>query len=255
MERYLGMMVLLPFLVDVLLLLGTNRLSGFPASPLRCALGALLGGIYSGACMLPRFHFLGNLLWRTVSLLLMAAIAFGWSRSAVKRGGIFLLLHLAMGGAAQGLGREDFPALLLAAFLIWILCCIGFGSGGNREYVPVTITFGEKNASFLALRDTGNTLRDPISGQPVLVVAGQIGSGLTGLTEDQLRSPLETVIHHPLPGLRLIPYHSVGCSGAMMLAMRFEDVKIGSRRQSAVVAFAPEGLGREDSYQALAGGV
>lgn len=41
----------------------------------------------------------------------------------------------------------------------------------------------------------------------------------------------------------------------MLLAMRFDGVKIGSRMQSAVVAFAAEGLGRGDVYQALTGGV
>jgi len=37
--------------------------------------------------------------------------------------------------------------------------------------------------------------------------------------------------------------------------MRFGDVRIGSRRQSALVAFAPDGFGRNEAYQALTGGV
>ena len=41
----------------------------------------------------------------------------------------------------------------------------------------------------------------------------------------------------------------------MLLAMRFDGVKIGTRTQSAVVAFAAEGPGRGDVYQALTGGV
>lgn len=256
MERYLELMVLLHFLVDFLLILGTNRLSGFPAAPMRSALGALLGALCSGLCLVPGFCFLGTPLWKGISLVGAAVLAFGWDRSARKRGGLYLLLHLAMGGAAQGFGREDFPALILAAILIWLLCCIGFNAGdGTGESVPVTITFGRESASFLALRDTGNTLRDPVTGQRVLVVSDRIGTRLTGLSQAQLRNPLETLLHHPVPGLRLIPYRAVGCGSAMMLGMRFDNVKIGSRRQSVVVAFAPEGLGREEGYQALAGGV
>ena len=41
----------------------------------------------------------------------------------------------------------------------------------------------------------------------------------------------------------------------MLLALRFRDVRIGSQVRSAVVAFAPEGLGSGDRYQALTGGV
>lgn len=248
MEIYLDLVVILNFLVDFLLLMGTNRLSGFPADPGRCALAAAFGGIYSGVCLLRGFHFLGNPLWRTVSLVLLSGIGFGFSRGAVKRGGVFLLLSMALGGMAMNLGRGSFPALVLAAGGVWLLCRVAFGDRvGGREYVPVTLTYSGSSVSFVALRDTGNTLRDPISGEQVLVVAGDIGEALTGLTRDQFRSPLETLAKRPIPGLRLIPYRAVGRSGGMLLGLRFENVKIGSRRQSAIVAFAPEGLGKGEA--------
>lgn len=256
MTVYLDLVILLNFLVDDLLLMGTNRLSGFPAAPGRCALAALLGGVYGGACLIPGFRFLGNLLWRLVSLGLMGMMAFGLSRSAFKRSGLFLLLSLALGGAAVSLERGTFPVLVLAAAGIWLLCCLAFGgTAGGREYVPVQLIWGERTASVLALRDTGNTLRDPITGEQVLVLSGDVARDLTGLTEQQLRSPLETLAQRPLTGLRLIPYRAVGLSGGMLLGLRFDRVKIGSRETSAVVAFAPEGLGEGSMYQALTGGV
>jgi len=249
-EVYLDLVVLLNFLVDFLLLLGTNRLSGFPLSAGRCALAAALGGIYGGACMLPGFRFLGSLLWRTVSLGLMAVTAFGMDFSAVKRGGVFILLSMALGGIAVGFGRGNFAALVLAAGGVWLLCRIAFGETvGGQEYVPMTLTYGAHSADLIALRDSGNTLRDPITGEQVFVVAGEVAQSLTGLSADQLRCPLETMALRPLPGLRLIPYRAVG-SGGMLLGMRFENVRVGKRKQTAIVAFAPEGLGK-GGYQAL----
>ena len=56
-----------------------------------------------------------------------------------------------------------------------------------------------------------------------------------------------------LPGLRLVPYHSVGKS-SFLLAIRLQNVKIGSWQGSSLVAFAPEGLSKEGAYQALTGG-
>lgn len=255
MKIYLDLVVILNFLVDFLLLLGTNRLSGFPLSPGRCALAALLGAVYSGACMLSGFRFLSNVLWRTVSLALMALIAFGCNRSAVKRGGVFLLLSMAMGGVALSFGKGDFLTLVISAVGIWMLCRVAFGSTvGEKEYVPITLFYGDHSVSLIALRDSGNTLRDPITGEQVLIIAGDVAEKLTGLTEAQLRTPLETLALRPIPGLRLIPYRAVGQTGGMLLALRFQKVKIGSRVQSAVVAFAPEGLGRGEVYQALTGG-
>ena len=252
---YLDLVMLLNFLVDFLLLLGTNRLSGFPAAPGRCALAAVFGRIYAGCCLLPGFRFLGNLLWRCVSLCLMAAVAFGFRRDAVKRGGVFLLLSLSLGGMALCFTRQNFAALTLGAAGVWLLCRVAFGDGAvGREYVPVTLSYQGRTASFTALRDTGNTLHDPITGEPVLVVSGQIGEALTGLTQRELASPLETLAARPLPGLRLIPYHAVGNPGGLLLAMRFPGAMVGKKQQNVLVAFAAEGLGHTGMYQALTGG-
>lgn len=256
MTVYLDLVVFLNFLVDFLLLMGTNRLSGFPTDWRKAAAGALLGGLYAGACLLPGFRFLGNLLWRTVSLILIGLLAFGWNRSAVKRSGVFLLLSMALGGMAVSINRTNIPVLVLAAGFVWALSRAVFADAAQgREYVNLEIARGARKVSLVALRDSGNTLRDPITGEQVLVIDGAAAGILTGLTENQLRAPLETLAAQPVPGLRLIPYRAVGCSGGMLLAMRFEEVKIGSRVQSAVVAFAPEGLGEGSMYQALVGGV
>lgn len=252
MAVYLDLVVLLNFLVDFLLLLGTNRLGGYPEGTVRCAGAAGLGGVYSGACLLPGFGFLGNWLWRCVMLGVMAVTAFGWNRSTVRRGGVFVLLSMALGGIAISFGRGEFLPLLAAAAGCWGLCRVAFGGQvGGKTYVPVTVCYGGRKADFLALKDTGNTLRDPVSGERVLVIAGEVACNLTGLTREQLGMPLETLEKRPMPGLRLIPYRAVGERGGMMLGMRMEDVIIGQEKRSAVVAFAAEGLGEGEVYQGL----
>lgn len=252
---YLDLVMLLNFLVDLLLLLGTNRLAGYPTGLTRCALAAAFGALYSGVCMFPEFRFLGNTLWRVVSLCLMAMLSFGMNSSAVRRGGIFVILSMALGGIALHLGSSDFlPLVFCGAVLLW-LCRIGFSDPpGGRSYVPVAICHNGKTVRMMALRDTGNTLRDPITGEQVLVVSTHIARQLTGLTLQQLRSPLETLAAKPVSGLRLIPYRAVGSSG-MLLGMRFENVTIDGKLRSAVAAFAAEDFGRGESYQALAGGI
>lgn len=255
MGIYLNLVMVLDFFVDFLLLLGTNRLSGFPAQPWRCAWAALLGAVYSGACLLPGFSFLGNILWRGISLWLMGTIAFGVSFSALKRGALFLLLSLAMSGIALHVGQENLLSILLCALLCLLLSLISFGGqAGGQEYIPLQIALGDKSASLIALKDTGNTLRDPLTGEPVLVISASIAGKLTGLTQQQLKDPLQTLSSRILPGLRLIPYHSIGNAGGFLLAKRFEDVVIAGKRKSTLVAFAAEGLGNGEFYQALAGG-
>jgi stage II sporulation protein GA (sporulation sigma-E factor processing peptidase) len=246
----------LNFLVDLLLLLGTNRLTGFPSDWKRLTAAALLGAVYSGVCLLPDFRFLGNLLWRLVCLGLMGILAFGWNRGALKQSGLFLFLSLALGGLAISFGKTDSRILLLAGAGLWILSRISLAGGcESREYVPVVIRRGDRTVKLLALHDTGNTLRDPVTGQQALVISLSAARRLTGLTQQQLKDPLGTIATHPLPGLRLIPFRTVGQSGGMMLAMIFEDVILNGRKRKTLIAFAPENFGGNAAYQALTGGV
>lgn len=253
MTVYLDGILLLNFLVDFLLLMGAGRLCGYQVKIGRALAAAALGGLYGSCCLLPGFYFLGNILWRTVSLGVMAVIAYGLTLSALRRGIVFAFLSLALGGAVLGIGKGGLPGILGAAGVLCLLCYVGFrGKVGGTTFIPVELSYGEKHLRLTALQDTGNLLRDPITGRQVLVVGADVALELTGLTREQLRSPVESI--GALPGLRLIPYRNVGNSSGFLLALRLQNVKIGKWKGSTLVAFAPEGLSSEGAYQALTGG-
>jgi stage II sporulation protein GA (sporulation sigma-E factor processing peptidase) len=254
MKLYLDMAVILNFLVDFLLLLGANRLAGFPWGTKRCLLGAAVGGLYGGACLLPGFSFLGNGLWRVVFLGLMGGAAYGFRRDAVKRILLVALLSFALGGAALGLEKGSFFGILSVAFLVAAVCGLGFRAAG-QELVEVELLRGEKRLKLLALRDTGNSLTDPVTGKGVLVADAQSAETLLGLTKAQLSDPVGTMDSGILPGLRLIPYRAIGVAGGFLLAVRLEGVRVGNKNADTLVAFAPEGLGGKGTYRALIGGM
>ncbi len=255
MTVYVDVVVLLNFLVDFLLLLGTNRLCGYPPGWGRCALASAVGGLYAGACLLPGFYFLGNILWRMVSLVVICWIAFGFSVSALRRGMIFLLLSMALGGIAIGIGNGGIGSLIAAALGVCMMCVLGFQERPGRVcYVPVDISYQGKRVRLTALRDTGNSLRDPVTGRSVLVVGADVAQQLTGLTRQQLQAPVNTLSQSPLSGLRLVPYRAVGQENGLLLALRMQNVRIGNWKGSSLVAFAPEGFSKEGDYQALTGG-
>lgn len=255
MVVYLDGVALINFVVDFLLLVGTNCLCGYPPGWRRSGAAALLGGIYAAVCMMHRFAFLGNFLWRMVFLGMMGWIAFGSDKSAFRRTVIFVFLCMALGGIMQGLNTGGKLSMVLSAAMICGMCIIGFRDRPGRvKYVPVELTYGEKRLSLIALEDTGNTLRDPVTGRPVLVVEAGVAQKLTGLTPQQLRSPINAMEEGIVPGLRLIPYRTVGQSSGMLLALRFPKVRIGKWKGSSLVAFAPEALCNDGRYQALTGG-
>lgn len=253
---YLDAVMALNFLVDFLLILGTNRLTGFPPGYKSAALGAVLGGIYAGACMLPGFSFLGNTLWRIVFFVLLALVAFGWNASAIQRGAVFVLLSMSLGGIASGMEMVDFGALCLCALLLWGLCRMGFrGQLGNREYIPVELNWQGREVHLIALKDTGNTLRDPLTGESVLVCGADVGEELLNIPRSSFSCAAATVASGMVPGMRLVPYHAVGQPGAMMAALRLKGVKIGERYSDPLVAFAPQEIAKGEVYRMLTGGM
>lgn len=255
MDVYLDLVVLLNLLVDTLLLLGTNRLTGYPAGWKRATLAGVLGGIYAGCCLVPGFYFLGNLFWRTFSLAAMAVIAFGWNASTIRRGFVFFLLCMALGGFAYGMNGGSFATLILAAVGFALMCAFGLKIPmGSQKFQPVELIWKGHSISLTALVDTGNTLRDPISGDAVLVVGEDVALKL-GISQSFVQNPIATLGAGMLPGARLIPYRAVGQPGGMLLGLRLEKVRLNGREISPLVAFAPQRIGTAEAYQALAGGV
>ncbi len=253
---YIDLVIFLNFLVDFLLLMGTNRLCGYSPGGKRCAIAAVLGGVYAGVCLLPGLFFLGNGLWRCVCLVMLSVIAFGKSVSALRRGMVFVVLSMALGGIALGMGRTGFLGLILGAVVVFLLCFAGFRDKiGSVRYVPVTLRYADRVMELTALEDTGNHLKDPVTGRSVLVIDGRQAEALTGLTRQQLCQPVQTMLSAPISGLRLVPYHTVGQPGGMLLALRIPEVKIGQWKGSTLVAFAPDRICADGAYQALTGGV
>lgn len=256
MTVYLDLVILLNFAVDLLLLLGTNRLSGYPLRTGRAAAAAAVGGVYAGVCVLPGFAFFGNLLWRIVSLACMGVIAFGISGSTVRRVVLFVLLSMALGGAATGMNEKSLLGILLGAGGVFLLCAIGFrGRLTDQVFVDVVLRYRGKEKKLTAMRDTGNTLKDPVTGESVLVVGSDVAKAFLGLTEEALLSPVTALETQTITGLRLIPYRSVGQPNGMLLALRMDEVIIGKEKAGTLVAFAPQNICGSEGYQALTGGV
>ncbi len=253
MVVYLDGWMGLNFLVDWMLLLGVNRLAGYPPGPGRTAAAAAVGGGYAGMCLVPEFGFLAGTLWRGISLGVMSMTAFGLSRSAIQRGLLFVLLSMALGGLTICVNSSCVPGLIGCAGALGLLCRTGFrGNTLHRKILPVEIRHNGRKVHFYALCDTGNTLRDPITGEIVLVAAPEIARQLLDLKDSEIQKPADTVRSYPEMKFRLVNYGTVGNTG-LMLAVRCQHVTIEEKSQGTLVAFSPVEFGNGE-YQGLTGG-
>ena len=254
MTVYIDLVILLNFLVDLLLLAGTNRLTGHPVSTVRCVAGGFLGGLYGAVCVRPGLTFLGNFIWRLAALAGISITAFGMGRHTVRRCVLFSLLSMALGGFSLLSEFRGCWGILFSALLLVMLCAFGLkGRLGKKEYVPVELEWRGHKRKLLALRDTGNGLTDPITGAGVLIVSKAVAWELTGLTEKSLADPVSAISGSGIPGLRLLPCKTAGGSG-MLLALRMDKMVVDGRISHGIVAFSPMHIGQDEGYEALTGG-
>lgn len=254
MDRYVWIVMGLNFVVDLLLLAAVFQLTGAPFAAVRCGLGAMLGGLYGGVCLLPSFHFLGNGAWQLACMALISLIAFGFEHDTLRKGLLFCLLRLALNSLASVANDKTWTWILCGAVL-FLLFIMGVDAGDGKAYVPMVIHYAGKTVRFTAFRDTGNFLKDPVTGKPVVIADPVAARELLGLTLEQLEKPAETMVSTGLRGLRLIPYSAIGNSGGLLLAMRFADVELDGQRTERIVAFAPQLIGSGRGFQALVGGM
>lgn len=124
------------------------------------------------------------------------------------------------------------------------------------------MTFSTGSIELTALQDSGNTLQDPVSGQPVLVVDGGYVQDLfpseLGITLEAMKNPISTIEHLALKGagimFRLLPYRAVRVDCGMLLAARMDSVTIHKKKyQNQLVALSPTPVSDGGAYQALIG--
>ena len=278
MVVYLDRVFLLNLLLDYLLLLAAAQLSGRTLHRLRLLACAAGGGAYAVLTFLSGCGFLRQAVCQLAAGSIMALCAYGGrGRPAL----LFLLLSgglagfvLALGlwaGSPTGLlgrvyrGEVSWPLLLGAALGFYVLLRLLLGQGarhGGGELLKITISVCGRKQTVTALHDTGNTLRDPVSGRPALVLE-------RNAAEELWPPEVAAVLASPLPPeekmarlhrqgaavtFSLLPFRSVGTPAGLLLAARSDYIEINGRRYPRTpVALSEHPVSDGGGYHALWG--
>ncbi len=257
-------------LINYLLLRGSAAMGGCSAGFWRLLGAAGLGGLYAVAAVLPGLTLLQGTVFQLACAAGMILLAFGWKRNALKQGLFFFALSFAFGGAVLLLvqavepdclflgGRAYYavstPALLLLAGACYGFAAVvlnGWGTYSGGDLVELELQLGQAKTAVKALRDTGNALRDPVTGQRILVADWRVLERL--LPEAALiREPAELAVRFPELRFRLVRYEAVGSRG-LLPAVRCQ-MRQGKRKATALVAFTKTELSAHGQFEALTGG-
>ncbi|MCQ2419218.1 MAG: sigma-E processing peptidase SpoIIGA [Clostridia bacterium] len=275
MKVYVDAVFVLNTLINAVLLFAAARVRAVPFRTLRLLAAAALGGAYAVAVYLPGMVFLGGWLWKLLTGGAMIVLAFGLHKTSFATGLVFLFISVVLCGLVffvvnilcgrrmngAGLYPVSFPELLLTAGLSLFCGALLWSRAATKPKERIyraELTLNHQRFSLTALYDSGNSLRDPISGKPVDVICAETVSRALGTQAVQAiyREDLQTAMrllkaYQP----RLIPYTSVGVGSGLLIAIRPEQYTLNAQyREDTLLALSPTKLNDSGAYSILTGG-
>ncbi len=280
---YIDRVFVLNLAVDYLLLLCTAQLAGVPLRRRRFLLCAVLGAAYAVSVFLPGGRVLSCAPCKIAMGLLLSYLAFRPVPRCWRLMALFFLLSGALAGMllAVGLAAGDpsvlfrrlyyaqinWPILLLTTVSMVLLLHLVFQQGarhGGGEIMRITVSLHQHKQQLSALHDTGNTLREPATGRPVLVLEQQ---ALLELWPPEIRAilsghmpPEEKMVRLHQHGVgtdfTLLPFRCVGNASGLLLAVRSDYIQIeGKKYPRTLIALAEGPLSDGGGYCGLWGGM
>ena len=262
---YLDQLFAVNLLIDYCIVLAAARMSGVELRRGRYVLAAVAGAVYAALSVLPPLSWLALAPVKAASGVLLALIAFGgeqrfWRCTAVLFGtaalfgGAVCALSMAAGTSpGQALGRVTLRVLIPTFAICYALVAWIFRSRlrrTEREILPVTVTVRSQTRSLRALRDSGNTLIDPASGERACVVCADALRPLLGpLPQDPITAV--ELLRETADGARLLPYSAVGVPAGLLCAFRPDALTAEGKALPYLIALSPTPLSGDGDYEAL----
>lgn len=172
--------------------------------------------------------------------------------------------------AAYNLGVHGWVPPLLTTAVVLAVAELGWGIvqrwiWERVVYLPIEVELLGRRVRVTALLDTGNRLVDPLTGQPVIILGGDLREAL--LPPEALYA-VETAAENPAEGvgllaetplasrLRLIPYSTLGRENGLLVSFRADAVRLADEEEGpgagqTLVAFHRLPLDSAGNYRAL----
>ena len=170
------------------------------------------------------------------------------------------------------LGTYPLKTVFISAIIAAIILIMGFkivktNISKKDIYCKVKIILNNKEVETMAMVDTGNMLKEPITGMPVIVVESsllekilpyQILQNTEKIIGGDLENVPEEIKNKYISTFRLIPYSSLGKQNGMLLGIKADKVVIEKEgeeveKDNIVIGIYNKSLTKRGEYRALIG--
>ncbi len=249
---YVDVLVALNIIVSFFLIKSVCAIAREKPRTVRVLIGSVMGGVYSLVIFLPDVHTALIISGRMIFIFAVTLIVFGFG--GIRRflrcylllcavsmlcAGVLVALWLLLLPQTVMLRNGSFYVDVSFVQLVLICALVYVGArlfgrflakrSSEEANVRLEITFRGKKVNANGIIDTGNTLRDSFTGEPVSVISQSLALAL--LPEDYFKAATEPMSGDMPEGMHLIVSDTVG-SSALMCSFRAESmVLIASDKQ------------------------
>ncbi|MCR4434516.1 MAG: sigma-E processing peptidase SpoIIGA [Clostridiales bacterium] len=294
MDIYLDVLFLENIVMNYLILLVTAKFSKTKTSNLRLFLGALIGAAYVVVLVVfPGMKVYYSTIAKVVLSIAIVAVVFSPEKikAFLKTLAIFYISTFIFAGAAltflyffQSGGfikngiiyvywQSKWILLFLSIVTVAIIIrafwdVIQYRFIREKLLIPLKIIVENKKIDLSALVDTGNSLHDPLTDMPVVIVEfnairevlpQEIQNIFDQSKDNDLVSVTDVISNSRwLSRFRLIPYTSLGKENGMLIGFKPDYIEIGENREKkgvsdVIVGIYNRALSKNERYKALLG--
>lgn len=284
---YIDVVLIENIFMNYIILFATASINKVELKLTRIFIASLIGGIYAVASYISDLD-----LYKTITLKLLLSITMVYIalnpntiKKCLKQLLIFYLTSFTFGGTAFALlyfikpteilmrngiyiGSYPLKIAILGGIVGFVIIIVAFKIAKGKMtsknmYCKIKIKIGGKEVQSISMIDSGNLLKEPISGNPVVVVETEI---LQNIVPEQILKNIQGIIEgktDEIPveyasKLRIIPFTSLGMPNGMMLGLKADKITVNHddeeiESKDIIIGLYNKKLSKTDKYTSLIG--
>ena len=290
MTIYIDIIIVENLIMNYIILYATGLILKSKKSYLRMFLASLIGAIYATLEYILKVNIYSNIILKTILSIIIVYVAFYPQniKKMCKQLLLFYVTTFTFGGIATYLiyvlkpqniiikngmyvGTYVLKVIFIGAIVGTIILAAAFKMAKNKltkkdMLCKVKIRLNGKEETVEAMVDTGNMLKEPITGTPVVVVERNslyelLPKEILNNTESILGGDFEKIPEEIkkeyVPKLKLIPFASLGKQNGMLIGIKPEKIEVINEQteeeKNAIIGIYNKSLTKKGEYKALIG--
>ncbi len=291
MTIYIDIIIVENLIMNYIILYATGLISKNKISHLRIIFASIIGAIYAVTEYISKLNIYSNILLKIILSIVIVFIAF-YPQNVKKMFKLLVLFYLTtftFGGVATYLiyvlkpqniiikngmyvGTYVLKVIFIGAIVGTIILIIAFKFAKNKitkkdMICKVKIKLNGKEIVLDTMVDTGNMLKEPLTGNPVVVVEK---TSLYDLMPKEILNNTELILggdfgkipenikNEYISRLKIIPFSSLGKQNGMLIGIKPEKLyvineQLEEKKDNAIIGIYNKSLTKRGEYNALIG--